>query len=385
MCTHIIHKNLFLLIILICKILTFVCYNLLMDIDEKKIIKVDISVKSITRVLLFAVGVYLFFQLTSVILIVLTSIVIASFVEHIVKRLEKHKIPRPVTVVTIYLIGIGTIVVISTFLLPILVKEVSSLVDFIGKLFQKSSLFNAFPFETLSDTKDFFSQISGDVSSTELIRSTQVFLGKVSSGVGGSIGTVFGSIINTVMVGVISFYLSIQEKGVEDFLRIVTPIKYEHYVITERKIALWVQGQLLLGLIIAVILFIGLTLLKVKYALLLAIIAGFSELIPYGLLLAFIPAIAVAFTEGSLKLAGSTLILYTVVQQFENYVIVPIVVKKSTGISQLVVILALFIGATLAGFWGILLAVPVSVLLIEYLTDLEEKKFQYLQKQHLSE
>lgn len=361
-----------------------------MDIDEKTIIKVDISVKSITRVLLFAAGVYLFFQLTSVILIVLTSIVIASFVEHIVKRLEKHKIPRPVTVVTIYLIGIGTIVVISTFLLPILIKEVSSLVDFIGKLFQKSSLFTSFPFETLSDTKDFFSQISGDVSSTELIRSTQVFLGKVSSGVGGSISTVFGSIINTVMVGVISFYLSIQEKGIEDFLRIVTPIKYEQYVIslwrrTERKIALWVQGQLLLGLIIAVILFIGLTLLKVKYALLLAIIAGFSELIPYGLLLAFIPAIAVAFTEGSLKLAGSTLILYTVVQQFENYVIVPLVVKKSTGISQLVVILALFIGATLAGFWGILLAVPVSVLLIEYLTDIEEQKVQYLQKRHLSE
>ncbi len=361
-----------------------------MDIDEKTPIKVDISVRSLTRVLLFGLGVYLFFQLTSVILIILTSIVIASFVEHIAKRLELKKIPRPVTVVGIYLIGISVIVLISSFLLPVLAKEVSSLVDFVAKLFQKSSLLNSFPLETFSDTKDFFSEISGDVSSTELIRSTQIFLGKVSSGVGGSIGILFGSILNIVMVGVISFYLSIQEKGVEDFLRIVTPIKYEHYIIslwkrTERKIALWVQGQLLLGLIIAVILFVGLTILGVKYALLLAILAGFSELIPYGLLLAFIPAIAVAFAEGSLRLAGSTLILYTVVQQVENYIIAPLIIKKAVGISPLVVIIALFVGATLAGFWGIILAVPVAVLLIEYITDIEADKVKYLQNRHLSE
>jgi predicted PurR-regulated permease PerM len=335
-------------------------------------------------------GVYLFFQLTTVILIVLTSIVIASFVEHIVKRLEKNKIPRPVTVVGIYLIGISAIVLISTFLIPILVKEVSSLVDFISKLFQKSDFLDSVPLETFSDTKDFFSQISGDVSSNEFIRSTQVFLGKLSSGVGNTIGTVFGSIVNIVMVGVISFYLSIQEKGVEDFLRIVTPIKYESYVIslwkrTEHKIVLWVQGQMLLGLIVAIILFIGLTLLGVKYALLLAIIAGFFELIPYGLLLAFIPAIAVALSEGSINLAIYTLILYAGVQQAENYIIAPLIIKKAVGISPLVVILALFIGATLAGFWGIILAVPVSVLLIEYLTDIEEDKVKYLQKRHTLE
>ncbi len=361
-----------------------------MDIDEKTPIKVDISIKSLTRILLFALGVYLLFKLSTVILIVLTSIVIASFIEHIVKRFEKNKIPRPVTVVAIYLIGLSIIVLITSFLVPILVKEVSSLVDFVGKIFQKSSILNTFPLETFSDTKDFVAQISGDASSNEVLRSTQIFLGKLSSGVGNTIGSVFGSIFNMIMVGVISFYLSVQEKGVEDFLRIVTPIKYEQYVIslwkrTERKIALWVQGQLFLGLIIAVILFIGLTILKVKYALLLAIIAGFFELIPYGLLLAFIPAIAVAFAEGSLKLAGSTLILYTVVQQVENYIIAPLIVNKTVGISPLVVILALFIGATLAGFWGILLAVPVAVLLIEYLTDVEEKKVQYLQKRHLSE
>jgi predicted PurR-regulated permease PerM len=166
-------------------------------------------------------------------------------------------------------------------------------------------------------------------------------------------------------------------------------MRYEAYAIslwarTQRKIGFWVQGQLFLGLIIGAILFVGLSILGVKYALLLAIVAGLSELIPYGLLLAFIPAIGVAFGEGSLKLAGSTLILYTIVQQLENYVIVPLITKRSTGISPIVVILSLLAGGTLLGFWGVLLAVPVAVLLTEYLSDLEQDKIEYLKNKEVN-
>jgi predicted PurR-regulated permease PerM len=346
---------------------------------------IDISTRSLLRVIMFGVLIVLIIKLKTVILIILTSIVITSFVEHVVKKLEPKKIPRPVTVVTLYLIGLSLLVLISFVIVPIFVQELSSLVDFIGNIFKKTTFFNSIPLNTFQDTKDFFSQFTPDASSTELIRNTQIFLGKISSGLGDTIGSLFGGILNIVMVGVISFYLSIQEKGVENFLRIIMPLRYEEYAIslwkrTQRKIGFWVQGQLLLGLIVATILFVGLSIIGVKYALLLALIAGLSELIPYGLLLAFIPAIGVAFAEGSFKLAGLTLILYTVVQQIENYVIVPLIVRRSTGISPLVVIIALFSGGTLFGFWGILLAVPVVVLLTEYLSDLQEDKLAYLKK-----
>lgn len=352
--------------------------------NKKSKVYVDVSVRTIFLITLFGFGVYFLFQLTNIILILLTSIVIASFVEHIVKRLEKHNIPRPVTVLGLYVLGIAILTLISLYVIPIIIKEVSSLVDFVSQIFQKTTFLQNIPLDTFEDTKDFFTQISGQTSSNEFIRTTQIFLGKLSSSLGNTLGGIFGGVVNVVMVAVISFYLSIQEKGIENFLRIVTPLKYESYVLslwkrTERKIALWVKGQMLLGLVIGTILFIGLSLIGVKYALILALVAAIAELIPYGLLLAFFPAIAIAFAEGSLRLAGSTLLLYLVVQQLENYVIAPLITKKTTGISPLVVILALFIGGTLAGFWGILLAIPVSVLLIEYLTDIEQEKAVYLQ------
>lgn len=350
-----------------------------MESGQKQKVIASIDTNTLIRVILFALGIFLLFKLNTIILIVLTSIVIASFIEHVVKRLERKKIPRTVTVVLLYVGIIAVFSFLSYFFFPILFKEVSSLIEFVSKLFAKSNFLDNLPLNTISDTKTFFEQITSNVNSSEFLRNTQLFLGKLSSGVGNTIGGFFGSVVNLVLIAVITFYLSIQEKGVENFLRIITPVRHEAYVIslwqrTQRKIALWIRGQMLLGLIVGTILFIGLSIIGVKYALLLAVLAAFSELIPYGLLLVFIPTIAIAYSDGSLSTAGWTVLLYAVVQQLENYVLVPVIVKRSIGISPLVVILSLLIGATLAGFWGLLLAIPVAVCLMEYLSDVEKTK-----------
>ena len=234
---------------------------------QKTIVSVDTG--TIVRVVLFGLGLFLLFKLSNIILIILTSIVIASFIEHVVRRLEKKRIPRTVTVVSLYVGIIGLFTLLSYFFLPILVKEVSSLVELIGKLFAKSTFLDSVPLDTFTNTKTFFDQLSNSASSSEFVRSTQLFLGKLSTGVGNTIGGFFGSIANVILIAVISFYLSIQEKGVENFLRIITPVKNELYVIslwqrTERKIALWIRGQMLLGLIVGAILFIGLSIIGVS-------------------------------------------------------------------------------------------------------------------------
>lgn len=350
-----------------------------MNTDQPTKAIVEISTQIIIRVVLVVIGLFVLYKIKNIVLIILTAIVIASFIEHVVLRLEKKKIPRTVTVVGIYVLLISVFTALGYFLIPILVQEVSSVVDLIGKLFAKSNLADSLPLNTIADTKTFFEQISGGASQAEFIKSTQIFLGKVTTGVGSTVGNIFGGVFNVIMIFIISFYLSIQQKGIENFLRIVTPIKSEEYVIslwnrTERKIALWIRGQLLLGLIVGITIGIGLAIMGVKYAFLIALIAGISELIPFGLILAFIPAIAIAYSDGSLALAGWTLLLFAVVQQIENYVLVPIITKKSVGIPALVVILSLFIGGALGGFWGVLLAIPAVVLLLEYVSDVEKTK-----------
>jgi predicted PurR-regulated permease PerM len=106
----------------------------------------------------------------------------------------------------------------------------------------------------------------------------------------------------------------------------------------------------------------------------LALVVIVAELVPFGLILATIPGILFAYLDGGVTIAAITALMYLILGQFESYLIYPLIVRKATGISPLVVIIALLIGATLAGFWGVILAVPCAVCLLEFLDDLEKKK-----------
>ena len=189
----------------------------------------------------------------------------------------------------------------------------------------------------------------------------------------------FGSLANLVLIFVLSFYLSIQERGIEGFLKIVVPLKYEVYILdlwqrSTRKITLWFRGQMLLAILIAIITFVVLYLLNVPYALILAILTMVCELIPFGMIFATIPAALAGFSSGGLQLGLIVILFYFLLQQLEGYVFVPLMNKKTTGISPLMVILALLIGGQLAGFWGLVLAMPISLFLLELMNDVETKK-----------
>ena len=133
------------------------------------------------------------------------------------------------------------------------------------------------------------------------------------------------------------------------------------------------QGQFVLGLIVGVLIYLGLTILGVQYSLLLAILAAIFELIPFGLILAAIPAIVLAFLQDP-TLGFWVIVFYVVVQQLENNILVPIVMGKTIGLNPVVVILALLVGANLAGIAGMIIAVPVATIIVEVLDDMAKKK-----------
>ena len=189
-----------------------------------------------------------------------------------------------------------------------------------------------------------------------------------------------------VLVVVFSFYFAVQETGVDDFLRVVTPLRYQERVQnlwkrSQIKIGLWMQGQLALALIIGVLVYLGLTILGVPYALLLGLLAAVFELIPvFGPVLSAIPAAAIALTDGGVTLMFLVIGLFAVIQQFENHLIYPLVVTKVVGVPPLLVILALLVGAKLAGFLGIILSVPAAAVIQELVYELgqERKKLSEL-------
>jgi predicted PurR-regulated permease PerM len=186
--------------------------------------------------------------------------------------------------------------------------------------------------------------------------------------------TIFSSILDFILIVVISFYLAVQKNGIENFLRIIIPSKKEEYIInlwnrTEVKIGRWMQGQLLLAVIIGPLVFLGLTLFQVKYALTLAIVASVFELIPiFGPILSAVPAVIFGFGE-SATLGFILIGFYLIIHQFENHLLYPLVVKKIIGVNPLIVIISLIVGYELVGFLGIILAVPLATLLMEFIGD----------------
>ena len=137
--------------------------------------------------------------------------------------------------------------------------------------------------------------------------------------------------------------------------------------IVERVFGQWVRGQLLLGLTVGLMTFVGLMVLSVlvdpifgRYAVLLSIIAGILELLPIiGPIIAAVPAILLAATAG-LEATVAAFILYLAVQQIENYLLVPKIQGDAVQLHPAVVIFALIIGGSLAGLLGAILALPVT-------------------------
>lgn len=135
------------------------------------------------------------------------------------------------------------------------------------------------------------------------------------------------------------------------------------------------QGQILLSVIVGVLVYLGLLIIGVPYALLLAVLTAMVEIIPiFGSLLSGMAAVVVGYSFGGVAIAAIVAGLYIVVNQFESNLIYPLIVKKIVGIPPLLVIVALIAGYTLAGFLGVLLSVPVAAVALEFITDFDKLK-----------
>jgi len=342
-------------------------------------LNVSISTGTIVRVALVGILIFAIFKLQILILAILTAIVIASFVGSAVHKMKRFIKNRTLAVFLIYIVTITILIVLSSIFIPVFVDEMSSLVAQLKNYIPNSSVLNTFQSESIVGAKDVIGTISKNGSIGDVIKSTQGLVDTFSGGLFDIVGKAFGGIFNLFIIIIISFYLSIKENGIESFLRVIVPGKEEEYVVnlwkrTERKIGLWMQGQMLLGLIIGLLTFLGLTIIGVEYSLVLSIFTAICLLIPFGIFVALTVTTIFAYISNGVAVAAVTALFYFILHQFENYLIAPLIVKKVIGISSLVVILAVLVGAYLAGVWGVILAVPCAVALFEFLDDVEKKK-----------
>jgi len=344
--------------------------------DKLNRLTINISTGTIVTAILFVFLAWLLFVLYELVLIVLTAVVFASAIEPAIRWFMRYRIPRVISVLLVYVLVVAVLFFLVYSFAPPLLDELSQLVNQLPGLLEAFDTANPLKEAPLLGAQP----VVQDFSLREVIESFQAAFVTASEGFLKTISAIFGGIFAFVLIVILSFYFAVQETGVDDFLRVVTPVKHEEKVLnlwyrSKVKIGRWMQGQLLLSLIVGVLVYLGLSILGVEFALLLAVTAAVFELIPvFGSVLAAIPAVAIGFIDGGTGLALLVTGLYLIINQFQANLIYPLVVQKIVGVPPLLVIIALIVGAQLAGFLGIILSVPAAAVLQELVGDIQQEK-----------
>jgi len=341
---------------------------------ENKNINVNISTSTILKILILFLAVTFLYLIKEVVLIIFVAFVLSSAFDPWVDWLHQRKIPRGLGILIIYIILFAIISFAVILIIPPISTEVSQMSENFPLYYEKIvTSFNAFRanFDNAGDGQQFqngLSSLSENLSGT-------------ISNVFDAVFGIFGGIISVFLVLVLTFYFTVNEEAMKSFIQSFTPSKIQPYLNSlhiriQKKLGYWLRGQIILSLVIFALTFIGLTILHVPYALVLAFIAGILEIIPtIGPLLAAIPAVFFGFLQSPI-MGLSVLILYVVIQELENHLIVPKIMSKSVGLNPLIVIISVLVGARIGGIFGALFAVPVVTAISVFLRDILEKKVE---------
>lgn len=327
---------------------------------------IDISWGTLWRVLLVAIiAVGLFYSINILVGVFLAIILSSSLNPFVTWLEEKISIPRVLGTVMVFLVIALFIASLLYVITPILIDELQRLLE------------QYFPYIGPALNLDVYK--NSDIFNLSLDKILS-FLPSLASGKFFEFSqSVLGSVALVISVLAMSFYLTVDHRGIERFLRAILPSRHEGPVVevflrARRKMGYWLQAQILLSFCVAVVVFIGLYFLGVPHAFLLGVLAGTLEIIPFvGPVFTGVFALALAFSVSS-KLAIYVLIFFVVVQQIENNVFVPLFMKRAVGLHPVAILIALLLGANFFGFIGFILAIPATVVLGEFIEELERRK-----------
>ena len=329
---------------------------------------VDISVASILRIILILGLVYLLVQTFDFLLILITALVIATFVDpfHDFMKRMLPWMPRSVNVVIFFVVAGGLLIGTISFLLPTIADEFVSFLDE-----------TQITFLTEEDISSLSSAIHGSDKINDMIQAVVNLEG--IKNVLSPLGALIGGLVNGLILLILTLYVAFQERGFEKFLRVILPLKYEGYIVsiwnrTQKKIARWFQFQLLIAVVVAVLTSLLLWVFGVSHAILIGVIAGVFGLAPYGVVIAFIPSAILGMLTGGVSSLIFILLSFLMVQILLDYVIQPLFLNSATGVPSMFIIIAMIIGAKMFGIFGIILAIPVATLCLELLNDFGESK-----------
>lgn len=328
-------------------------------------IKIVISPRSVVLVLAFLLLSWLIYQSKDIILLLFASFVIASALFPVVDWLSK-KMPRILAVSLIYLIGF---IILATVLIPFFSVLIGQSQEFAKRLPVYTKEIYNFITDLQITTGGLFPDFQEILSST-----ANMGQNIVSQSINITIN-LFTGIVAVFTLAVIVFFLLLDKKELKDGLLKFFPeqMKEKAESITKtisQKVGGYVRGQLLLMLAVGLLTALGLTIIRVDFALLLGLLAGILEIVPIiGPVLSAVPAIIVALAQDP-WLVLWVILVYLIVQRIENSFLTPLILGKFLDMHPLIIIAALLFAASVLGVIGVILSPAIAAVIYVLVQEL---------------
>ena len=293
------------------------------------------------------------------------AFVIAYMLNPLVVYLTRRKISRPAAVLFIFLVLFGGLSLLLISLVPSIVAEIHEIMDRV-------------PTYTLR-LQDYFSGLHQNYHRFNLpesvrsvidegIQDMEQTLISLFDNIIGKIITFFEGFVILLLLPILTYYFLRDFDHFKEGIKNAVPLSQREKTDLLAKdmdvtLGAYIRGILLISSLVGLLVYIGLLILQVEFALVLAIIAGITNLIPFfGPFIGAIPAVFIALLSSPL-LALKVIVLIFIIQQVESQVIAPPILGRSMGLHPLMILLALILGGKLLGIFGLLIAVPLTALL----------------------
>ncbi|PER67161.1 AI-2E family transporter [Priestia megaterium] len=282
----------------------------------------------------------------------------------LVDFLERKGVKRIISILVLYIVIIGALAIIISSVIPPLKNQVDRLIDNIPELTHDvqhavtNLSNNRYVEQGLQSANTDLDKLSKDAS-----KHLSKYVSGFSSGIVNFVGTITEIILSVAVLPFILFYLLKDGKNLPNYIVKLLPNRSRSeakFILADMNHALsaYIRGQIFVAICIGVLLFIGYLIIGLDYALLLAIIAMVTNVVPYlGPIIAIIPAIIIAFITSPFMLVKLA-IVWAVVQLLEGKVISPQIMGRSLDIHPITVIFVILTAGNLFGIIGIILAVP---------------------------
>jgi predicted PurR-regulated permease PerM len=322
--------------------------GLLNNHAKKHMISIDQVSLLVSVGILF--GLFILFQVRAILVLLFLAFIIMTALHPIVTFMHSRlRVPRGLAILVSYVSFIFFFVALFGLVIPPLGSELYQLVKTIDLPYFQEEI-RAFSLD-ITQLSELVDRVGSSVTMLfELVAST------------------FNGVFTVLTILVFSVYLMIDRPHLHKKLGWFTKDK-KHFKTAEKylndlefQLGGWVRGQFILMLLIGVVTYVGLSLLGIPYALPLALLGGLMEIVPnLGPTIAAVPAIILAYVAGGPVMAGVVTLFYVVMQQLENNLIVPKIMKESADVNPLVAMVVIIIGLMLGGIVGALISVPTYI------------------------